>query len=484
MSYSYIYNAATGQPEFVGLSKDEKPLHDARLHNGMPLIEMDTSTIYFFDSENRKWWPFSTAGGGSGGGSAADIIPEGGLQGQYLTNDGEDNLEWADLPEINHVVGTLTRIDNITQGPEGAVIDSGELHIAIYDGISVGSTYKEGDVFYVTCDKPCAVGISHNDGETFVELEAHKTDTENKYAFTLPLLHERFVIGIILRGDANGDGKVSAADATRIIRYLNKYDSNSDLDGMQYLAADADMNGAVDRNDATRIQRYLAGADFVTNNKIDWNVRDVVVKEAFDGRTIDASLLRYAALDDNGNTVSVPFSALSDGVFSYQSADLESFARIGASYVSDALYNMTWSLINAMYDEAAANGIASLNFYTTLEDAEKAGAANITVRVAMHPASIYGAGISIVSETAINANHGAPSQTYTVVGSSYNPGSDGSGDYEAAVPYYGATLQFSCVQRDYVCDLTLYLVASSEYGWDQDPQLDAAVATLRSRKFR
>lgn len=58
-----------------------------------------------------------------------------------------------------------------------------------------------------------------------------------------------------IRGDADGDGKVTVLDATRIQRYLAKMVGEGELD---MTAADADGDGKVTVLDATRIQRVLA----------------------------------------------------------------------------------------------------------------------------------------------------------------------------------------------------------------------------------
>lgn len=422
MGYSYIYNAATGQPEFVGLSTDEKPLHDARLHNGMPLIEMDTSTIYFFDSENRKWWPFSTAGGSSGGGSAAGIIPEGGLPGQYLTNDGEDNLEWDDLPESNHVVGTLTRIANMTQGPEpaGAVIDSGELHIARYDGITVDGTYKEGDVFYVTCDKPCAVGISHNDGETFVELEAHKTDTENKYAFTLPMLHEQFVIGIILRGDADGDGVITLEDAAYIIGYTSSYGDSFELNGMRYLAADANGDGVVDRSDATRIQRYLGETDYSSDNKIDWNVREHPIRELLDAvgqNSVDSRTeILVRDYDDHSQ---MSYISMADLEVLLNHA--EDYAAKGFYDTSGAFYSLSQQVLGSLYSTAMDSGIATMDLSKTLDPDAARSAIGVAIAITNNPACTIANGFTAFAQVAEEGELGVPHLDYYITGAYYSP---------------------------------------------------------------
>lgn len=46
------------RPEtFIGLSTDEKPVADVA--NGSIFIEIDTSTLYFFDLDNTEWKEWS-----------------------------------------------------------------------------------------------------------------------------------------------------------------------------------------------------------------------------------------------------------------------------------------------------------------------------------------------------------------------------------------------------------------------------------------
>lgn len=59
-----------------------------------------------------------------------------------------------------------------------------------------------------------------------------------------------------VRGDANGDGKVTIADAVRIKNYLL---GTRTLDGDEMLAADANSDGQVSIADAVRIKNYLLG---------------------------------------------------------------------------------------------------------------------------------------------------------------------------------------------------------------------------------
>ena len=66
----------------------------------------------------------------------------------------------------------------------------------------------------------------------------------------------------IVYGDANGDGKIRANDATRIMQYLAEWDVTIDLDN-----ADANGDGKVRANDATRIMQYLAEWDVILGPK-------------------------------------------------------------------------------------------------------------------------------------------------------------------------------------------------------------------------
>jgi len=59
----------------------------------------------------------------------------------------------------------------------------------------------------------------------------------------------------VLRGDANGDGEVNAADVTDLRRYL----AGDVVDGFNQEAADINGDGAVDAADVTDLRRYLAG---------------------------------------------------------------------------------------------------------------------------------------------------------------------------------------------------------------------------------
>lgn len=59
-----------------------------------------------------------------------------------------------------------------------------------------------------------------------------------------------------LNGDANGDGKVSAADAALALRYIVGLDHRMTTHGK--MQADIDLNGSIDADDAAAILRHVA----------------------------------------------------------------------------------------------------------------------------------------------------------------------------------------------------------------------------------
>lgn len=70
-------------------------------------------------------------------------------------------------------------------------------------------------------------------------------------------------VGIGIRGDANGDGNLSAADAAYIASYRANVSLNADYmsgyeDSLNGAMADADSNGKVSAADAACIAKFLA----------------------------------------------------------------------------------------------------------------------------------------------------------------------------------------------------------------------------------
>ena len=122
--------------------------------------------------------------------------------------------------------------------------------------------YQTGDTFTVTSELACVVAFSTDQGASYQELTARHVDG-NTYQFTIPEVNAAFQIGIVLLGDARGDGAIKSNDYTRISRYLaaqndTSITTNCELDALTWLAADTRKDGNVKSNDGTRLSRYLA----------------------------------------------------------------------------------------------------------------------------------------------------------------------------------------------------------------------------------
>jgi len=62
----------------------------------------------------------------------------------------------------------------------------------------------------------------------------------------------------VLYGDVNLDGKITAADATMVLRYIVGLEELSDI---QKRAADVTADGEITAADATMILRYIVGLE-------------------------------------------------------------------------------------------------------------------------------------------------------------------------------------------------------------------------------
>ena len=122
-----------------------------------------------------------------------------------------------------------------------------------YDTLTLTATPAEGYSFYswdIVGDYTLEEGCKFTDA--VITLRAH--DSIAAYAqFNIDLPVEPPMTGI--RGDADGDGKVTVLDATRIQRYIAKMITEGEISMAE---ADADGDGKVTVLDATRIQRVLA----------------------------------------------------------------------------------------------------------------------------------------------------------------------------------------------------------------------------------
>ena len=100
----------------------------------------------------------------------------------------------------------------------------------------------------------------HNDGTSEIISKLNVDKRNHTVTFVLTSFSDFTITQTapeeeILWGDASGDGKVNAMDATRILRYAAKLIAEDKID---LIAADVNSDGRVNAMDATRILRYAA----------------------------------------------------------------------------------------------------------------------------------------------------------------------------------------------------------------------------------
>ena len=115
--------------------------------------------------------------------------------------------------------------------------------------------WEEGtNTFTVSCGSACVVAVSHDGGATYTRLAA--TATDSGYSFTAESVTAETIIAVTLVGDANGDGKLSNADITRLCA---AYAGKVSLSPLQQLAVDVNGSGDVTNADITRLCAAYAG---------------------------------------------------------------------------------------------------------------------------------------------------------------------------------------------------------------------------------
>ena len=87
-------------------------------------------------------------------------------------------------------------------------------------------------------------------------MEATATDEAGVYQYTVNDMTAETEIVVALSGDANGDGKVSNADITKLRAACA---GKATLDGIQTLLGDVNGNGKVTNADITRLRAACSG---------------------------------------------------------------------------------------------------------------------------------------------------------------------------------------------------------------------------------
>ena len=134
--------------------------------------------------------------------------------------------------------------------------------------------WKEGsNTFTVSAEDACVVAVSNDGGQTYIRLQATTTESENTYSFTVDNVSADTKIIVMLKGDANADGKISVADRLILNRAL--MDENEPayaaLDTIGAVACDLNGDGMITVVDRLALHRALLDADNSAYAAPDWD---------------------------------------------------------------------------------------------------------------------------------------------------------------------------------------------------------------------
>lgn len=154
---------------------------------------------------------------------------------------------WSVRERVQKEETIAVEIDNIGSEQSGAIIAVPE------EGWTEG-----GNTFSVSCEQPCIVAVSYDNGKTYIQLSAE--ESEEGYTFTVEDMTEGMIIAVCVKGDSNGDGAITNADITGIQAVLLEKNS---LDPVKSLAVDVNSDGSITNADLTKLRAvYLAKTSF------------------------------------------------------------------------------------------------------------------------------------------------------------------------------------------------------------------------------
>lgn len=159
--------------------------------------------------------------------------------------------------------GGSTTGGSTTGGSTTGGSTTGSEHKVELVGKSNGATYKiTGNTLNVQNDAACVVLWTDDGGETYTKIAATKNEAGG-YDFDLTNVPANAVIKIAIKGDANGDGELDAADAAMI--RAAEVGLGAGLTKLQEYIADINGDGEVDSADAA-----LARSVEVGNTTLSW----------------------------------------------------------------------------------------------------------------------------------------------------------------------------------------------------------------------
>ena len=126
-------------------------------------------------------------------------------------------------------------------------------------GANIPTCTLEGTNLTVTYSLPCAVAYSTDGGATYTRIKA-TSGSDGSYVYDMSEVPDGAKVIAVVKGDANGDGKITNQDVT-ITRaaFLKRITLKAEI----AFAADADANGSITNRDTTIIRAcFLKRASF------------------------------------------------------------------------------------------------------------------------------------------------------------------------------------------------------------------------------
>lgn len=202
----------------------------------------------------------STTGGSTTGGSTTGGSTTGGSTTGGSTTGGSTT---GGSTTGGSTTGGSTTGGSTTGGSTTGGSTTGSEHKVELVGKSNGATYKiTGNTLNVQNDAACVVLWTDDGGETYTKIAATKNEAGG-YDFDLTNVPANAVIKIAIKGDANGDGELDAADAAMI--RAAEVGIGAGLTKLQEYIADINGDGEVDSADAA-----LARSVEVGNTTLSW----------------------------------------------------------------------------------------------------------------------------------------------------------------------------------------------------------------------
>lgn len=122
----------------------------------------------------------------------------------------------------------------------------------------VGGWVEGENTFTVSAELACVVAVSNDGGKTYTRLAA--TAKDDDYSFTATLT-SNCQIAVVVLGDANGDGKISNADAGLIKAVVLELEA---ADALMLLTMDINNSGTITNADAGLLTAVALGLETLT----------------------------------------------------------------------------------------------------------------------------------------------------------------------------------------------------------------------------